>query len=87
MRFTIAATLTAVLALGPLTVRADEPSAAMRVSDLAAELLSQRQGTCEDKEHGCPGCAEGKCDDCKQGHCEACQAHGCDGCDRDHEAR
>lgn len=86
MRFTLVAALTAMLAL-PLAARADEPSAAMRVSDLAAEVLSQKPGTCEDKQHACEACKEGHCEACKEGHCEACESHGCDDCADAHDDR
>lgn len=86
MRFALAAVLTATLTVGPLAARADEPSAAMRVSDLAAEVLTPKKATCEDKEHACEGCEKGTCEDCKAGHCEACQKHGCDDCAGAHKA-
>lgn len=77
MRSALTAAFAAALSLSPLLATAEPATtAAMRVSDVAAEVLSQA-GTCDDQKQRCPECEKGTCDGCQDGACE-CDAHTCD---------
>ena len=74
MRFAFGSLLASVLALGPVVAHAEEASTAMRVSDVAAEVL-KKGSTCDDKSHGCPHCGQEGCEGCAKGSCEAYIEH------------